>query len=85
MAKQQLTEEKIGKLLSFIMGAIIGGKNNKVTYKFSKDQEITKRIKDMDKSYNDFANYLRKKYGKEGFDAIEKQTYDNLRKKGYNV
>lgn len=84
MAKQQLTEEKMGKILSFIVGAIVGGKTDKVTSKVS-DAELVKRIKDVDKSYKEFTNYLRKKYGKDEFDNIEKQTKINLRKKGYKV
>jgi len=85
MAKQKLTEEKISKLISLILGAIVGGKTNSVTAKVSTDQELVKKIKDIDKSYNDFTTYLKNKYGKEEFDAIEKQSKIDLRKQGYNV
>jgi hypothetical protein len=85
MAKQILTEEKISKFFSLILGAIIGGKTDTVTSKVSQDKELVKRIKDVDKSYKNFKQYLKSKYGKEEFDAIEKQTITNLRKKGYKI
>lgn len=85
MAKQTLTEVKMGKFFSLILGAIMGGKTDAVTSKVSQDKELVKKIKDIDKSYKDFKNYLRSKYGKEEFDVIEKQTIINLRKKGYKI
>lgn len=85
MAKQILTEQKMGKLLSFIAGAIIGGKTDTITSKVSQDKELVKKIKAADKSYSEMIKYLEKKYGK-GFVKSAKEKSDKvLRQQGFDI
>lgn len=70
----------MGKLLTFIMGAITGGKTNVVTSKVSKDKELVKLIKDTDKSYNQMMKYLKKQYGKEYMKDLDVRATDLTKK-----
>lgn len=74
MAKQQLNEEKISKLISFILGAVVGGKTNSVTSKVSNDKELVKSIKDLDDSYQNLLKHFEKKYGKDFVDKVKTKT-----------
>jgi len=85
MAKDVIKEEKISKLISFILGAIFSGKPEKVTSKVSTDKELVKKIKDADKSYQNMIKYLEKKYGKEMVRAAKEKADKSLRQQGFNV
>ena len=85
MAKQQLTEEKISKVISLIFGAIFGGKTDTITSKVSSDKELVKRIKDADKSYKEMINHLEKKYGKEIVRTAKEKADKSLKQQGFNV
>ena len=85
MAKELLTEAKISKFLSFIMGAIIGGKTDNITSKVSDDRELVKRIKDADKSYKEMEAYVKKKYGKDFMKDVETKANRYLRAQGFDL
>jgi len=85
MAKELLTEVKIGKFLSFIMGAIMGGKTDTITSKVSDDKELVKRIKETDKSYKEMMKYVKSKYGKEYMKNLDARTVQLMKKKGFDV
>ena len=85
MAKNLITEQKMGKLLSFIAGAIIGGKTDAVTSKVSQDKELVKRIKAADKSYSEMIKYLEKKYGKDFVRSAKEKSDKVLRQQGFDI
>ena len=85
MAKNLITEQKLGKLLSFITGAIIGGKTDAVTSKVSQDKELVKRLKAANKSYSEMIKYLEKKYGKDFVRSAKEKSDKVLRQQGFDI
>ena len=85
MAKQQLTEAKVGKFLSLILGAIFSGKADTITSKVSKDRELAKKIKDVDKSYKELIKYFEGKLGKDVVKGALEKSSKSLKQQGFNV
>jgi len=79
MAKQKLTEEKMEKFLSLIMGYIIGGKTDKIIPKISNDQDLVNRIKNTDKSYRELMDYMRKEYGEEYVKGVKDRAKEKTK------
>jgi hypothetical protein len=79
MAKQKLTEEKMEKFLSLIMGYIIGGKTDKIIPKISNDRDLVNRIKNTDKSYRELMDYMRKEYGEEYVKGVKDRAKEKTK------
>jgi len=83
MAKEQLTEEKIGKFISFIMGYIVGGQAEKIIPKVSQDKELSNKIRAVDTSYKSLRKYMIDKYGKDFVVDAEKKAAEKIKNRSY--